>query len=145
MNNLSLYILGASLAVVSIATILYSVGDLRDSSMKRHYFFKGIKLFLFLYLIPVFLLIGFLNIRAIIKLPFRTVPEMLPLIIYIISVIGCFIVTIVFIYNPVMSGIRMFRRNNKDNMKYNRAITKSRNGLLIILVIILVTLFINKP
>jgi hypothetical protein len=142
MNNVSFLLLGATLAVVSIAAITYSASDLRNTSLKRHQFFKGIRLFMYLYLIPVFTIILALNLREIILQDFITVTNSAKPFIYIVSAITNLVFIVFFIGRPVNNGIALFRRHNRDNTKYSRCITKSRNGHIIVLVLTALTLFI---
>ena len=102
-----------------------------------------------LFLLPVFLGIILLNIRELLQIAtapngFLTIGNSAHPIIYIISAVIAIIVSIVFIFNPVNNGIRLFRKHNRDNLKYGRALTKSRNGLVLIIVIAVMILVINR-
>src|SRR6187551_1211971 len=144
MNNASFLLLGATLAFVSIAAITYSVSDLRNTSLKRHKFFKAIRLFMYLYLIPVFAVILILNLREIMMQDFITVTNSAQPGIYIISATINLIFIIFFVGRPVNKGIALFRRHNRDNTKYSKSILKSRNGLIIVLLLTALTIFINR-
>jgi hypothetical protein len=144
MGNLSFLLMGATLAIVSIAAITYSVSDLRNTSVKRHAFFKSIRLFIFMYLLPVFLFVLGLNIKTLVQLDYITLEHGLKPFIYILSAVLNIIIIMIFIYKPVTKGISMFRRQNRDNSKYIKAISKSRNGMILILVTLVLTIFLNK-
>ncbi len=140
--NLSILLLGITLLLVSIAAITYSSSDLRNTSAKRHKFFKRIRMFVFLCLVPIFLLIIGLNIWEISTLDFVTVGNSYRSVIYILSAIICLTFLIIFVSKPLNRGIELFRKQNRDMTKYTKAINTSRNGLVFVLVLVAVTLFV---
>ena len=145
MVNLSILLLGATLALISIAAILYSVSDLRNTSARRHQFFKGIRMFTLFYLFPVFIIVLLTNLKELILEDYITIENSKEKVIYILSAVLNLFLVFQFVFRPVNNGINLFRKHNRDNLKYTRAISKSRNGLIYILVIIIITVFINRP
>ena len=145
MLNLSLLLLGITLAVVSVTAILFSASDLRNTNLRRHRFFKGIRLFVFLYLLPVFLIILVSNVLEMMHEQYLSVENSTGRVIYIVASLAMIIVTLVYVFKPVNTGILLFRKNNKDNLKYTRAINRGRNGMLFLLVLVVVTLIANAP
>lgn len=145
MLNLSILLLGATLAIISIVALLYSVPDLRNTSVRRHRFFKGIRLFTLFYLFPVFIIVFLVNLKTLLLEDYVTIENSMENVVYILSAAVNLFLIFLFVFKPVNNGIHLFRKHNRDNLKYSRVISKSRNGLIYILVAIIITIIINRP
>lgn len=142
--NISFLLLGLTLLLVSVAAIFYSISDFRSTSIKRHQFFKGIRLFSVLYLMPVFFIIIIVNFFNLIREDFLTFEKATSPVLSIFFALVNILFAYFFVFKSSMRGISLFRRHNRDNMKYNVAIIKSRNGLLYILVMVIATLALTR-
>ena len=128
-----------------LAAILFSASDLRNTNLRRHRFFKGIRLFVLLYLLPVFLTILISNVLEMMHEQYLTIENSTGRVIYIVASVALIVITFLYVFRPVNNGILLFRKNNKDNLKYTRAINRGRNGMLLLLVLVVITLIVSAP
>ena len=141
---MTLYLLGLTLVVVSVVALLFANQNLRNTGRKRHKFFKAIKVFSLAYLLPVFGIIILLNSRGIYQQEYVTLENAKAGTIYIVAAVLGMFSTYVFIIRHVNNGIRLFRKGNRDVTKYTRALNNARNGMVILIVLIVTTLVINN-
>lgn len=93
---------------------------------------------------PVFFIIIIVNFFNLIREDFLTFEKATSPVLSIFFALVNILFAYFFVFKSSMRGISLFRRHNRDNMKYNVAIIKSRNGLLYILVMVIATLALTR-